>query len=94
MLSKEIDQNRKPLIKYFSWTCVVFPLILQVKVKIEIAGNVDDVHPVDEDEVEGHHDLVTDDGGIPVSERIQAGSVENKINTVNSCSVLLFKDEH
>ena len=75
-------------------TCVVFPLILQVEVKVEVTGNVEYVHAIDEDHVEGHHGGYLEDGGAPARERIHAGSVEDKPQTVNSGFVLLLINEH
>ena len=75
-------------------TCVVFPLILQIKIKVEVTGNVEYVHAIDEDHVEGHHGGYLEDGGAPARERIHAGSVEDKPQTVNSSFVLLLINEH
>ena len=75
-------------------TCVVFPLILQIEVKVEVTGNVENVHAIDEDHVEGHHGRYLEDGGAPARERIHAGSVEDKPKTVNSSFVLLLINEH
>ena len=75
-------------------TCVVFPLILQIKVEVEVTGNVENVHAIDEDHVEGHHGRYLEDGGAPARERIHAGSVEDKPQAVNSSFVLLLINEH
>ena len=59
-----IAMNRKFLIFIgkFHMTCVVFPLILKIKVKVEVAGYVENVHAIDEDHVEGHHGHQVEDG--------------------------------
>ena len=75
-------------------TCVVFPLILQVEVEVEVTGNVEYVHAIDEDHVEGHHGGYLEDGRAPARERIHAGSVEDKPKTVNASFVLLLINEH
>ena len=75
-------------------TCVVFPLILKIKVKVEVAGYVENVHAIDEDHVEGHHGHQVEDGWAPARERIHAGSVEDKLKTANSCFISLLINEH
>ena len=64
--------------------------IFQKVVEVEVTGNVDDVHPIEEELADGHH-LHQGDG--EVRGWVHAGVVEDEPRSVNACSSILVVDE-
>ena len=64
--------------------------IFQKVVEVEVTGNVDDVHPIEEELADGHH-LHQGDG--EVRGWVHAGVVEDEPRSVNASSSILVVDE-
>ena len=64
--------------------------IFQKVVEVEVTGNVDDVHPIEEELTDGHH---LDQRNGELRGWVHAGVVEDEPRPVNACSSILVVDE-
>ena len=65
-------------------------MIFKKAVEVEVTGDVDDVHPIDEELADGHH-LDKRDGEL--GGWIHTGVIEDEPCSVNACSSVLVIDE-
>ena len=72
-------------LEIFTWICL--SLDFEIHVKIEVAGDVDNVHSVEEQLTDGHH---RDQGRGELGQRVHAGVVENQAQTVDSSLLLVI----
>ena len=65
-------------------------MIFKKAVEVEVTGDVDDVHPVDEELTDGHH---LDQRYGELGARVHTGVVEDKPGSVNAGPSVLIIDE-
>ena len=68
-----------------TWICL--PLDFEIHVEIEVAGDVDNVHPVEKQLADGHH---RDQGRGELGQRIHAGVVEDQAQAGNASLLLVI----